>query len=98
MGFSEMTVGEYKTQPQSSSPEQQLIPVKAALSSGQKPQEVEGVHYIRQSPKCSEPSTLGYVPEEQAVWDCSCSEDAAPVIGNLELKVSWQMMKQKFCH
>lgn len=93
-----MTVGEHKTQSRSSSPEQQLVPVKAALSSGQKPREAGGVRYIRQSPKCSEPSTLGHVPEERAIWDCGCSGHAAPGIGNLELKVNWQMMKQKFCH
>lgn len=72
--------------------------MKAALSLGQKRQEMEGMHYIRKSPKCSKPSTPGYVPAEHAVWGCSCSEDTASVIGNLELKVNWQVMKQKFCH
>lgn len=59
--------------------------------------EVEGVR-LRQSPKYPEPSIPGYVLEEQAVWDCSCSEGAAPVIDDPQLKVNWQMMKQKLCH
>lgn len=37
MRFSEVTVGKYKIQTLSSSPKQQLLPAKAALSLGQKP-------------------------------------------------------------